>query len=208
MIHEKLRRLLVLALCCDLGLFSKRLIAPAANILTDALHIPGGIGTSFSLLFLVVAAALMPQFGCAALMGAIQSMLALAFGMVGSMGFLSPIGYLIPGIVIDCVLWVCRKSRIPDLIAMLLANMLAAISASLTANFIVFHLHGLTFLLYLSVALTTGAICGLGAGKLAFRIKPYYLKGSFSHAEKSDFCPACGTADADRSFGSPASDHP
>ena len=53
-----LRNLLFLTLCCDLGLFSKRLIAPAANILTDFLRIPGGIGTSFSLMFLVVAAAL------------------------------------------------------------------------------------------------------------------------------------------------------
>ena len=45
--------LIFLALCCDLGLFAKRIIAPAANLLTDSLHIPGGIGTSFSLMFLV-----------------------------------------------------------------------------------------------------------------------------------------------------------
>ena len=44
---NKLLLLIFMALCCDFGLFTKRLIAPAANILTDALHIPGGIGTSF-----------------------------------------------------------------------------------------------------------------------------------------------------------------
>ena len=81
-----LRNLLFLTLCCDLGLFSKRLIAPAANILTDFLRIPGGIGTSFSLMFLVVAAELVPIFGCATLMSIIQSMIALSLGMVGSMG--------------------------------------------------------------------------------------------------------------------------
>ena len=43
---DKLRRLIIMALCCDIGLFSKRLIAPAANVITDALHIPGGIGTA------------------------------------------------------------------------------------------------------------------------------------------------------------------
>lgn len=82
--HQKLRRLIFMALCCVFGLFTKRLIAPAANILTDSLHIPGGIGTAFSLLFLVVAAALIQRFGTASAMGAVQSVLALAMGMVGS----------------------------------------------------------------------------------------------------------------------------
>lgn len=45
-----LKKYIFMAICCDLGLFSKRLIAPVANIITDALHIPGGIGTSFSLI--------------------------------------------------------------------------------------------------------------------------------------------------------------
>ena len=78
-----LRNLLFLTICCDLGLFSKRLIAPA-NILTDFMRIPGGIGTSFSLMFIIVAAELVPIFGCATLMSIIQSMIALSLGMVGS----------------------------------------------------------------------------------------------------------------------------
>ena len=97
----RLRTLIFLALCCDLGLFSKRLIAPAANLITDFLHIPGGIGTSFSLMFLVVAAVTVDRFGCAVIMSIVQSGLALAFGMVGSMGALSLVGYIVPGLVID-----------------------------------------------------------------------------------------------------------
>ena len=84
--RSKLRRLIFMALCCDLGLFTKRLVAPAANLITDSLHIPGGIGTAFSLMFLVIAVALMPKFGAGIIMGAVQSGIALAFGMVGSMG--------------------------------------------------------------------------------------------------------------------------
>ena len=41
--HSRLRRLLIYALCCDFGLIAKRLISPAANLVTDALRIPGGI---------------------------------------------------------------------------------------------------------------------------------------------------------------------
>ena len=33
--HKKLLRLIFMALCCDLGLFTKRIIAPFANIITD-----------------------------------------------------------------------------------------------------------------------------------------------------------------------------
>lgn len=170
--HTKLRRMIFLALCCDLGLFTKRLIAPVANILTDSLHIPGGIGTSFSLMFLVLAAVLMPGFGCGTLMGAVQSGLALAMGMVGSMGALAPIGYIVPGFVIDCVIAISRKIGLHDDVAMLAANMLAAASASLTANLIVFHLRGLVLLLYVSVALTSGAICGVLGSSLAARLRP------------------------------------
>ena len=139
---DNLKRLIVMALCCDLGLFSKRLIAPAANVLTDALHIPGGIGTAFSLMFLIVAVGLMPKFWCGTIMGAVQSAIALSLGMVGSMGALSPIGYIVPGFVIDCVMWAARKLDVKTQYAFVLANMLSAAAASITANFIVFSLSG------------------------------------------------------------------
>ena len=170
--HAKLRRLIFLALCCDLGLFTKRLIAPVANLLTDSLHIPGGIGTSFSLMFLVVAAVLTPGFGCGTLMGAVQSAIALSLGMVGSMGVLSPIGYIVPGFVIDCIIVLSRKTGLRDDLTMLIANMLSAASASLTANIIVFHLSDVVLLLYVSVALTSGAICGVLGGYLVPRLRP------------------------------------
>lgn len=108
--NYRLRNLIFLALCCDLGLFAKRLIAPVANIVTDFIKIPGGIGTSFSLMFLVVAAAVVSVKGCATIMGFIQSMMALALGMVGSMGALSPIGCIVPGLIIDLVFLIGRKS--------------------------------------------------------------------------------------------------
>ncbi len=170
--NQKLLRLIFMALCCDLGLFSKRIIAPFANILTDSLHIPGGIGTSFSLLFLVVAAMILPKFGTATLMGAVQSILAIAFGMVGSMGALSPVGYILPGIVIDIVLLVGRRTGTDYKLSMMLANMLGAVSAGLMANIIVFRLPAIPLALYAAVALLSGAVCGLLAAELYRRVAP------------------------------------
>ncbi len=174
--HSRIRALIFLALCCDLGLFAKRIIAPAANLLTDSLHIPGGIGTSFSLMFLVIGAMLFPRFGCAALMGAVQSAIALSFGMVGSMGALSPIGYIVPGLLIDCVVWLGRRASWNRSATAVAANMLSAAGAGLTANLLVFRLWGIPLLLYLSVALSSGAVCGLLGGSLEARIRPAIRK--------------------------------
>ena len=169
---HRLRTLIFLALCCDLGLFAKRLIAPAANLITDALHIPGGIGTSFSLMFLVVGAMLVQKPGCAALMGLVQSVLALSFGMAGSMGALSPIGYIVPGLLIDGVVFLGGRRSGDRAVTAMAANMLGALAACLTANAIVFRLRGIPLLLYAALALFSGAVCGLLADKLVERIRP------------------------------------
>ena len=170
--HGTLRRLLFYALCCDLGLFSKRMIAPVANLLTDALRIPGGIGTAFSVTFVVLAAALTPAFGCATLISFLQSVIALVMGMTGSMGLLAPIGYLVPGIVTDAVLSVLRQAGTEEKLQMVLTTMLSAASASLTADLLVFHLSGILFTLYLCTALFSGTVCGLLGFELLKRLRP------------------------------------
>ena len=166
-----MRALIFMALGCDLGLFAKKLIAPAANIITDNLHIPGGIGTSFSLMFLVICALLIQRFGCAALMGAVQSAVALSLGMVGSMGALAPVCYIITGVVIDCVVYLGRRRNWDRGVTAVTANMLSAAAASLTANVIVFRLTGAPLLLYVSVALFSGAVCGLLGSCLEKRLR-------------------------------------
>ena len=166
------RHIVFWALCCSLGMFSKRLIAPAANIFTDFLHIPGGIGTSFSLMFLLVAARLVPHRWSCTIMSAVQSGLALGFGMVGSMGGLSPIGYIVPGIAMDLALWGAEKLALSDDHGILAANILGALCASLTANLIVFHLRGLVLLLYLCVSATSGAFFGMLGGLLVKKLRP------------------------------------
>jgi len=162
--HSRLSRMLFLALCCDFGLFAKQLISPAANIVTDALHIPGGMGTSFSLMFVVIAAAMFPRFGCAAMMSIVQSLIALALGRVGSMGVLSPIGYIVPGIAVDVLLRIAKRLPLTD--RLVLTNALASVCASLTANLIVFRLKGAPLMLYLSIAAVSGALCGLLGAKI------------------------------------------
>lgn len=168
--HNRLRKLLFWALCCDCGLFVKQLISPVANILTDALRIPGGVGTAFSLMFLVIAAELMPGFGCAALMGLVQSVTMLAIGRVGSMGALSPLGYILPAIAVDVIFCMTRR-RFNRAERMILANAAGAVCACLTANLIVFRLSGAALLLYACVAALSGVFCGWLGGRIAKKVE-------------------------------------
>lgn len=174
--RNKLKRLIFMALCCDLGIFAKKLIVPAANILTDSLHIPGGIGTAFSLMFIVVAAVFVPHFGSATLMGTVQSGIALCMGTVGSMGALAPIGYIVPAFAIDCILFLAGKLKISRAESMVLANAVASIAACLVANIIVFRLHGLVLALYASVAAFSGTICGILGYNVAEKLEPFFGK--------------------------------
>lgn len=167
-----LRALIFMALCCDLGLISKKLIGPAANIITEFLHIPGGIATSFSLMFLIIAAWIIPLPGCACIMGAVQSLLALCFGTTGSMGILAPIGYILPGAAIDIILLIWRKTHPAPSLGIMLSSIAASVTACLVANFIVFRLPGLVLLLYICVAATSGAICSVLANVLIERLSP------------------------------------
>ncbi len=167
-----LRHWIFMALCCSLGLVAKKLIAPAANVLTEMLHIPGGISTGFSLMFLVIAAALVSLPGCATIIGAVQSVLALALGSAGSLGVFAPICYIVPGIVIDSILGLSR--RYGEDAGVVPASILGSLAACLCADFIVFRLRGVVLLLYAGVSCLSGAACGLLAAVLAARLRPIF----------------------------------
>ena len=168
------RELILLAFFADIGFVSKRLISPFANVITDFLRVPGGIGTSFSLMFLVIGACLIRRKGSAAAMALVQCVLAMSLGMTGAMGMLSPIGYILPGIVIDLVIALCASNHAGTLFTMTAANAAASLFAALTANFIVFRLHGAVLALYLLIALFSGGLCGMLSALIFKRIRPLY----------------------------------
>ena len=166
----KLNQLIFAALCCDFGLIAKKLISPAANVITEYIHIPGGIATSFSLMFLIIAAAVIRVPGCATIMAVVQSLLAFAFGMTGSMGALAPIGYILPGIAIDICLYLSYKLNPRPTSGILAASIASSLCACLAADLIVFHLAGIVLLVYCLVSAVIGAFCSLIAVNLVERL--------------------------------------
>ena len=174
--NNKVRDLILLALFADTGFAAKRLISPFANVLTDFLRVPGGIGTAFSLMFLVIGAYLIQRKGAASAMSLVQCILAMTLGMTGAMGMMSPVGYILPGIVIDLIIALCMRHNAGMLITMTSANAAGSLMAALTADFIVFRLHGTVLALYLLIALISGGICGFPATVIFRRIRPLYRR--------------------------------
>ena len=170
-----------MALCCVMGIFTKKIINPFANLITEALHIPGGISTGFSIMFLVIAAELVKGAhwndkdvvvrNCGTLMGTVQGFLSLVLGRVGSMGMLMPLGFIATGVAIDMVYWLQKFSPFLRTERMVFANALAAVVASVTANTIVFHLHGPVLGLYLCVSGLSGVFFGCLGASIAARLR-------------------------------------
>jgi len=156
--------IVVMIVCAVLGVLAKHIINPAANVVTDMLHVPGGIATAFSLMFLVVATGITAKKGSATIMAAAQGMTALAIGMVGSMGPLIPLAYIVPGIAIDLVFLIPDMGIFDKRFKAFTANIAGSVAAALFANILVFHLPGMALSVYLLVAAVSGAIFGFVAG--------------------------------------------
>lgn len=168
--NSKLVMLNFMALCCALGLVSKKMLNLFANVITEALHIPGGISTGFSIMFLVIGTETVQVKYSGTMMGIVQGFLALALGRVGSMGIFTPIGYIVPGIAIDLIYYLQKHVKCSQTERMVFANALAAWMASVTANYLVFHLKGPVLWLYFSVSATSGTIFGFLGSVIIIRL--------------------------------------
>jgi len=179
--YSKLAMFNFMALCCVLGIFCKKIINPFANVITESLHIPGGISTGFSIMFLVIATEIVrSQCDLAkefifswsgTLMGTVQGFVSLALGRVGSMGILMPLGFIASGMAIDVVYALQKFIKLNCLERMVFANALAAVTASVTANIIVFRLWGPVLWLYLGVSAISGTIFGSLGAVVAHRLR-------------------------------------
>lgn len=178
--NSKLAMLNFMALCCVLGIFSKKLVNPFANIITETLHIPGGVSTGFSIMFLVIATEVVKGSHfeiedvvfrrCGTLMGTVQGFLSLALGRVGSMGLLMPIAFIATGMAIDFIYQLQKYIKFSRTERMVFSNALAAVMASVIANAIVFHLRGAVLGLYLSVSGMSGILYGFLGSAIAERV--------------------------------------
>ena len=162
------RDLAFMAICVALSLVAKRIISPVTNTLTDFCRIPGGsAATGFSLAFLIIGKQISPIPFAATMMSFVQAMLALALGFSGYQGALAIVSYVVPGLIIDGLALV-MKGRHP--LFCFTAGILSSLASAVISNLLIFHLVGISLLLWLLLAALSGALGGLIAQLVSARL--------------------------------------
>ncbi len=163
--------LIVLSLMACLGIATKPLVVPLAHIITGPLFIPGGaVAGGFYMMWIVLGAGLVGKLGAATLIAAVQAIVVMAMGMLGTHGIMSIFTYILPGIAVDAVFVACRQRRF-GLGCCFAAGIAANTSGALLVNFVFFRLPLVPLVLSLSAAALSGGVGGLIAHGVMSRFK-------------------------------------
>ncbi|MBR5873893.1 MAG: ECF transporter S component [Oscillospiraceae bacterium] len=171
-----LKQLCMMSFLAVFGMFIKPVVAPVFNLLTDFIRIPGGsVSAGFSILFLVLGAAVTEKFGTATLMGIVQAFIALNTGFSSVVGLLVFITYSLPGLAIDTVLCTKLFSKIPTKDRMAIAGGMGVLAGALFTNILYYRLALVPFLLFYIFGILSGALGGRIAWLVIERV-PYSIK--------------------------------
>lgn len=163
--------IIIIAMCAALGVAVKPILVPLIHIITGPLFIPGGaVAGGFYMLFIIVAAGLTGKAGAATLTCAVQAILVLVTGIIGSHGILSLLTYILPGIMVDLLLLLIRH-RCCCAVCCFFAGMAANLTGTFLANIVFFRLPIIPLMLSLFAAALSGALGGLIAWGLIKKLK-------------------------------------
>ncbi len=153
--------LVIMAIVAALGIAIKPVIVPLIHIITGPLFIPGGaIAGGFYMMWIVVGAGLVGKRGTATLIAAVQAIIVIAVGFVGTHGIMSLVTYIAPGIAVELLLWITRQ-RGDNIFSCFFAGMVANVVGTLLSNFVFFKLPLIPLLLTLAGAALSGGLGGL-----------------------------------------------
>jgi hypothetical protein len=158
--------MLLIAAMAALGIAVKTVITPLIHLISAPLLIPGGaLAGGLYMMWLLVAVGLTGKRGSATLVGLVQAILVTLAGVGSSHGLLSLVSYSLPGLAVDCGLWLLRH-RLCCLPCAFICGILANLSGTLAVNLIFFRLP----LLPLMLSLTVAAFSGGAGGVLAWHM--------------------------------------
>ncbi|MFO8060792.1 MAG: ECF transporter S component [Bacillota bacterium] len=162
--------LIVMSLMACLGLATKPLIVPLAHIITGPLFIPGGtVAGGFYMMWIVLGAALVGKLGAGTLVAAVQAIVVMALGMLGTHGIMSIFTYILPGLAVDAA-FAASRYRVGSG-SCFAAGIAANASGALLVNFVFFRLPAVPLILSLSAAALSGGVGGLIAHAVMIRFK-------------------------------------
>ena len=161
--------LIIIAFLAAAGIAVKPLVAAVFQVLSGPF--PGGaLAGGIYMLFIVLGGALVGKRGAATLVALVQSLMVLAFPVLGSHGALSLITYTVPGLMVD-LLWLLFASRGAAFLPCFLGGVVANISGTFLTGLIILRLPLPILLFGLAPAAFSGGLGGLVAWQIVKHMK-------------------------------------
>lgn len=163
-----------IAQAAALGFAAKPLVSGLVHLITAPLMIPGGaVAGGIYMMFLVIPAALIPNFGVASLTAFVQAIMVLATG-IGSHGAMSLLSYTLPGIAVEAIMLISRlasKNKKAGLIPCFLSAIAANVTGTFVVNKVFFALPFVALMLTLFSAAFSGGLGGFVAYSLVSQLR-------------------------------------
>lgn len=158
--------LVLISLMACMGIATKPIIVPIAQMISSPLFIPGGaLAGGLYMMWMIIGARVTGKVLTATLTGFTQGIVVIVSGFWGSHGILSLLTYTAPGLAIDLML-LAAKHRCCCLGCCFAAGMAANSCATFLVNLIFFNMPLIPMVLSLAVAALSGGIGGLIAFKI------------------------------------------
>ncbi len=165
--------IIIIAMCAGLGIALKPVLVPLVHIITGPLFIPGGaVAGGFYMLFIVVAAGLVGKRWTATLTCAVQAVLVLITGVIGSHGIMSLVTYILPGVMVDLLL-IAIRHRACCALCCFLAGMAANLTGSFLSNAVFFRLPFVPLMLTLFAGALSGGLGGVVAWSIIKKLRAF-----------------------------------
>lgn len=169
--YFKLADYIILAMLAAMGIASKVVVVPLAQMIAGPLFIPGGVlAGGFYMMFLLLGTALTKKRGAALLVALLQAALVTITGTFGSHGAASLFTYTLPGLAVEAWFFLSRHKGCCALCCFV-GGMVANIAGSFAVNFVIFKLPIIPLLLSIFVAALSGGLGGLVANAVARNVE-------------------------------------
>ncbi len=169
--YLKLSDYVILAMLAAMGIASKVIIVPLAQVITGPLFIPGGVvAGGFFMMFIILGTAITGKLGAALLMSLVQAVLVTITGTFGSHGAASLLTYTFPGLAVEVWFFLSRHRGCCP-VCCFIGGMVANVAGTVAVNLAIFNLSLIPLLLSMAVAALSGGLGGLVASSIARNLK-------------------------------------
>lgn len=173
--HFTTSDLVIIALLSAGGIATKPFVRILAQIFTGSLVPVGTVAGIFYMLWIVLACCIVQKRGTAILVGIVQSVLVVAFDMLGNRGLANLLVYVVPGITLEMVMLLFPR-YVSNKISSFTAGGVANATGAIIVGWLFMRLPAIPLLGSTAVSLLFGGIGGVVAYKLYAIVRGFRMK--------------------------------